>query len=128
MKFAKARDLVIIACIAAAGLLAYILFTGIFAKNGARAEIYYRYELVKTVDLTAGKEESFSLEQLPNVVFHTYADGSIAFIESDCPDKICVHTGRIHLPAQTAACLPNRVYIKITDRKGAPGAPDLIVG
>ncbi len=39
--------------------------------------------------------------------------GRICFSESDCPDKVCVHTGWLSKPGQTAVCLPNRVVITI---------------
>lgn len=129
MKFARKSDVIIIAAIAAAGLLFMLLYNNVFGKSGTYAEIYYRSELVKTIELTQGREESFSVDQVPHVVFHLYADGSLAFIESDCPDKICVNSGRLRLAGQFAACLPNQLYIKIVAAgKGNPDAPDIVIG
>ena len=127
MKFARKRDILIIAAIAAAGLLLWVLLRGAFAKPGAYAEIYYRSELVETIPLE-GAEENFSIDTLPHVVFHRYADGTIAFIESDCPDKVCIHAGRLRMVGQMAACLPNEVYMKIVGIKPDPDAADLIIG
>lgn len=128
MKFARKRDLILVGAVAAIGVLLWVLLSGAIGKEGAYAEIYYRSRLVKTVALTQGKAESFSLAELPNVVFHLYEDGSIAFVESDCPDKICIRAGRLHLVGQTAACLPNEVYVKIVAKTFDPDAPDLVVG
>ena len=110
MKFARKSDIIIIGIIAAVSVLAWFIYGSFYGHSGKYAEIYYRSELVKTVDLTKGEEESFSLEQLPNVVFKLYKDGSIAFLESDCPDKICVKSGKLHRAGEYAACIPNRVY------------------
>ena len=33
--------------------------------------------------------------------------------EADCPDKICVHTGRVTMPDQPVVCLPHRVTARI---------------
>ena len=52
------------------------------------------------------------LEYLPNVRFQV-RDGAIAFIKSDCPDQICVHSGFINRPGQMAVCLPNRCSISV---------------
>jgi len=41
--------------------------------------------------------------------------GRIKFKEADCPDKICVKTGWLEKPGDTAVCLPNRVVVKIED-------------
>lgn len=129
MKFARKTDIIIIAILIAAGLLFWFLYSNVFGKSGTYAEIYYKSELVKTVDLSAGKDGTFALEQAPNVIFQLYSDGSIAFAESDCPDKICIKSGRLHLTGQYAACLPNHIYMKIisTDQKNSD-APDMIIG
>jgi len=130
MKLVKRADLILIAVVACAGLILWAYWARLSGSaDGLRAEIYYRSELMKTVDLTAGKEESFSIDGVPNVVFHLYEDGSIAFVESDCPDQICVRTGRLRRVGQMAACLPNRLYIKIVGpESGDTNEPDIIIG
>ncbi len=40
-------------------------------------------------------------------------DGQVWCDEASCPDKICVHTGKISLSTQTIACLPNKMVIRI---------------
>lgn len=79
----------------------------------AKAEIYYGSELVKTVMLNTGTDERFTVPEDEDVVFHLYADGSICFEESDCPDHICINSGRLHTVGQSAACLPNKLILKI---------------
>ena len=128
MKFAGKRDILLIAAVIVCGVLVWLFLSGAFAKAGSYAEIYYKSELIETVALTTGEEKSFSIPQLKNVVFHLYADGNIAFVESDCPDKVCIHAGKLHLDGQMAACLPNEVYIKIVSVKADPDAPDLVIG
>lgn len=129
MKFASKRDMIVIAAIIAAGAVLWLIFGGLFAGEGSVAEIYYRTELVQTVELQSGKSETFSIDQLPNVVFTVFPDGSIAFTESDCRDKICVNAGKQHLAGQFAACLPNQVYIKIISKDaGNTDGPDIIIG
>lgn len=121
MKLAVKRDLFVIAAVLA---LAGIIWFGyrIFAGNQpAKAEIYYKSELVKSFPLQRGKEESFSLPQAKQVVFHIYEDGSVAFIESDCRDKICIHSGPLKWIGQSAACLPNKLILKIVPFKERTG-------
>lgn len=128
MKFAGKRDILLISAIVVCGVLVWLFLSGAFSKAGSYAEIYYKSELVETVALTTEEEKSFSIPQLDNVVFHLYADGNIAFVESDCPDKVCIHAGKLHLDGQMAACLPNEVYIKIVSVRVDPDAPDLVIG
>jgi hypothetical protein len=42
-----------------------------------------------------------------------------AFVESSpCPNKICIQQGKISKPGQWIACLPNKVFIRITGTSG----------
>ena len=127
MKFAKKTDFIIIACIIALSASLWLFYNNAFSEKGAVAEIYYKSELVKSVDLTKGEEYSFSIPQLPAVVFTVYPDNSISFTESDCPDKVCIKTGKLYKTGQIAACLPNQIYIKIVNSDESE-APDLIIG
>ena len=43
-------------------------------------------------------------------------DKNGAWVESSpCPDKICVHQGKITKPGETAACLPEKVLLAIEE-------------
>ncbi len=127
MKFAGRLDIIIVAVLAAAAILAWTLYTGVLGKAGTTAEIYYRSQLVKTVALKTGQDETFSIQQEPDVVFRLHPDGSISFEESDCPDKICIESGKLHLAGQYAACLPNLIYVKIVSEEDADGAADIYI-
>ncbi len=129
MKFFKRTDLLIIAAIIAAGLVIWLVYGSIYGGRASKAEIYYDNVLVETVDLEAGHERTFSIPQKPSVVFQVDNDGNISFIESDCPDKICIKTGKLHTVGQSAACLPNGVVLKIipADRRNGD-EPDIIIG
>jgi len=71
------------------------------------AEISVSGRVVRTVDLSVDGE--FTLDDIRFKV----SGGKIAFIESNCQDKVCVNTGFIGRPGQMAACMPNRVAIRI---------------
>jgi hypothetical protein len=44
----------------------------------------------------------------------TVADGTAGFAASECPDRLCVHTGRLHHAGATAACVPAGITLRIT--------------
>jgi len=113
MKFFKKVDIIIVSVIILVSVLTWVAYNGIFSKKPAKAEIRFGAELVKTVDLVKGTDMRFSIPQDKHVIFHLFEDGSICFEESDCPDKICVKTGRISKVGQTAVCLPNRIIMEI---------------
>ena len=39
--------------------------------------------------------------------------GQVSIVHSDCPDQICVSTGVLTRPGQSAVCLPARVAVRI---------------
>lgn len=41
------------------------------------------------------------------------ADGAAWVAHSDCPDQLCVHTGRLSRAGATAACVPAGVVLRI---------------
>ena len=129
MKFFRKSDILIILVILAVSAAGWTIYSFAFSGRSAKAEIFYYNKLVETVDLGTGQDRVFSIPQNKNVVFHLYKDGSIRFEESDCPDKVCIHAGKLHIVGQSAACLPNGIVLKIVSANG-PGKddPDLIIG
>lgn len=127
MKYARKSDLIIIAAVALLALAFFILNKYFFAQKGVYAEIYRDSTLVHRVELLTTNEGIFSVPGEPDVVFQLYADESIAFIESDCPDKVCIRSGRLKNAGQFAACLPNRILLKIVSDDKEREGPDLII-
>lgn len=126
MKFAKKTDIVLIAVIAVSALGLLFVNKYFSTEKGEYAEIYYDSVLVYKIKLSGPPKGSFSIPGKPEVVFQHNADGSIAFIKSDCPDKICIRSGRLRFTGQFAACLPNRLVLKIVSKDKDNKAPDLI--
>ncbi len=108
-------DLAAAVLVAVLALLAgaWLLYARL-SPGGARARIWVDGKIERTVPLS--KDQSFSLTtpEGHHLSFEV-KDGRIRFVSSDCPDKICVNTGFIGTPAQTAVCMPNRVSVTITD-------------
>lgn len=77
-----------------------------------KAEIYSNSKMVKTVLLTPSLNEKFAVPDQPKVVI-LIKNGKICFYSSTCRDKICVKAGFLSRPGESAACLPNKVVIKI---------------
>ncbi len=127
MKSMKKADIVLIVVLLLSAPLFLLLNRHFSAEKGVYAEIYHNSVLVYRIKLSTAKEGSFSIPGVPKVVFHQYADGSIAFIKSDCPDKICIRSGRLKNAGQFTACLPNKVMLKIVSEEKDREAPDLII-
>lgn len=51
--------------------------------------------------------------------------GQVWVDESPCTNKVCIAMGHIHQGGQYVACLPNRVFVRITGGAPDPEAPDV---
>jgi len=124
----KKYDIIVILFILLISFFSYIIYQNQDSVNSPKAEIYYYSELVETIPLDQGVDRTFSVKEHENVIFHLFEDGSICFEESDCPDKLCIKTGKISKPGQFAACLPNGLLLKIVVDKDDNRDADIIVG
>jgi hypothetical protein len=127
MKYLINADFVLIAALVVSALVFWFLNSYFGAKKGVYAEVYHNSKLVYRIKLSTAAEGSFSIPGEPNVVLHVYADRSIAFIKSDCSNKVCVHSGRLKNAGQFAACLPNKILLKIVSEEKDREVPDLII-
>lgn len=127
MKFFKRTDLAIIFAILAIAAGFYFIYLHSAQGKEVEAKIFYENKLVKVVSLSDGKEYDFSVKGHEDVVFHVYADGSIAFVKSDCPDKVCINAGKQHLSGQSAACLPNGLVLRIAPLEDNLSDPDVVI-
>lgn len=46
-------------------------------------------------------------------------EGSVWLSEADCPDRICVQTGKIRYAGQSIICLPHKVVVEIKEAEDA---------
>ena len=117
----KKRDLIILGIVIIV-LTVWMIWSYLLKPKYQSAEetyawIYQDNDLLKKIHLD-GNAIKFDIEVIVAGDTHilkieTYEDKSIAVIESDCPDQICVRTGKVSIMGQSIACLPNHVIIKI---------------
>jgi hypothetical protein len=110
------RDMLVLLGILLAAFVIHILFAlGVRGVDAAFGQISVNGRVTHTLDLSHDTE--FALPENTQVHF-AIRGGSVAFIASNCPDKICVNCGFIKLPGQTAVCMPNRVALAIVPADG----------
>ena len=109
--FFKRKDLLTASLMLAAAAVLW-LSMNTCSKEYIYADIYYDSKVIKTIDLRNAPDSEFSVSENEHVVFQI-KDRKIAFVHSDCPDRICVNTGFISANGQSAACLPNKLLLKI---------------
>ena len=106
----NSRDIILILVLLVPVAIFFVMQHFRTNENATRAKIILDSQPAITIDLS--KDRELVIESLPMLRFEVRG-GAIAFVESDCPDQICVHSGFLHRPGHTAACLPNRVSLHI---------------
>lgn len=121
-KLWRMADLALIVVVLAAA----VATAGIFwfpAGGDAVAVIAVGGEEVTRVRLsgvTAGYD--LPLHTDPQVILRV-EPGRVRFQKAECPDQICVNTGWLTSPGQTAVCLPARASVRI---EGAGGVDAVV--
>lgn len=75
-----------------------------------QAIIFINNKKMKEIDLAKNavikmKHSTFEIKN------HT-----IRIVKTDCPKKICMHTGWISRAHESIVCIPNKIYIEIKER------------
>ena len=101
--------------IAAVLLVCLLLFIPSFLPSDEKtAEVYVDGEKVKTVSLSSLKDEEHFSAAGCEILFEK--DGA-SFIESDCPDQLCVKCGKLKNAGDSMACVPNKVVLTVKAEK-----------
>ena len=96
---------------------------GILKKAAAMANHALKPEKMTEEKLTVisqAADEVISLAEYGKEVQLEVKNHRIAFISSDCPDKVCIHNGWLSREGEQAICLPNRVSVTLTDGSTVP--------
>lgn len=112
----KKMDVIIIAVLLAISFIPEIVFgiRGGRSLNNTYAEITISGKHYKTVPLSSHKgEDSFVIKDKFGKNTVIVRDNSIAIIDADCPDKVCIQPGFISKPGDSIVCLPHQLMIEI---------------
>lgn len=101
-------DLLLIGGLLLLALVCYLLFAGgksqgdaaVVCVNGAETG---RYPL--------NRNGRFELNGGSNILI--IENGQAWLEDANCPDKLCVRQGKVHLDGQVITCLPNRLTVTI---------------
>jgi|LSQX01.2.fsa_nt_gb hypothetical protein len=110
----KRKDFVIIAVL----ILAALVLLGInkTRKEAVFCEILEYGEIVKTYDLSALLDDEIIVV---NDVEILISRNGCCVNKSDCPDKICVNSGKISRAGEFIYCAPNGVLVRLSGESEA---------
>ena len=111
----KKQDILLLATLLAGVLLlgAFLMLT---RKSGAEVVVKVAGKQVTSIPLD--KDIHGVNGGITELVI---ADGQVWMEEASCPDKLCVHQGKIQYAGQSIICLPNKVSVTIEDEQDKNG-------
>ncbi len=126
-RFWQRRDLIIILILLLLASIWALFLRQHEAQSSGRlyAVIQLKNQELDRIPMVPGQARDFVYDAHPGVRFHRYEDGSLAFVESDCPDKLCIHMGKVRRPGQFAACLPNEMLLTVVAEKAEATLPEV---
>lgn len=68
-------------------------------------EVFGEYPLATDTEIRIGDAENYNILVIEN--------GTAHISEASCPDKLCVHQGKISYEGQSLICLPNKVIVEV---------------
>ena len=102
------RDLTLILVIVLVGLSVFVL-SGLLGERGEWVVVSIDGEEVAKYSLDVNGK--YTLNGGTNLL--VVSDGVAYVSEADCPDKVCVRTGKISRSGERIICLPNRLEVKV---------------
>lgn len=106
----RRADLLLIAAVAA---VCICLFWPSGKTEGVQAVLYTGGQEIERIALSeVGEPCTLTLGVSPQATV-LVERGRIRYLSADCPDALCVQSGWLSKPGDTAACLPARTVIAI---------------
>lgn len=117
-------DTAVIMFFLAAAVLIVVFQHHIPSSGGLKLTVRKNSEIVYSARLSDCDGELVCIDEEYNVYLLLENDG-VTVTSSDCPDKVCVETGKITRAGQSIVCLPAHISIEI---QGSAAELDGVVG
>lgn len=129
MKVMKRLDVIIIALLVVVSFVPYLMFKN--KRNDMDTSKLYAIvtvngEVLTEIDLSAKKDDEFTIETSEGNNKVVVRDGGISIVEADCSDGVCVNQGVARKPGDMVVCLPHRVIIEVVGADNGDKDQDVI--
>ncbi len=114
----KKRDIILIASILVIAI-AFFLIVELTKEEGAGVVV--KVDGVEVAEYSLSKNGSYELNGGTNIL--VIENGKAYLTDANCPDKLCVHQGKISRTGEVITCLPNKLTVTVF---GAEESVDLI--
>ena len=103
------NDLILIAVLVVAAVVSFVVYNS-GSSSGDKVVVRLADDIIGTYSLNVNGE--YVLNNGSNTI--VIEDGKVYMKDADCPDKLCVHQGKIKNSNQCITCLPNKITVTIS--------------
>jgi hypothetical protein len=114
MKMLTIADRILIASLAILTLFSYSIASG--GKQGEEIRVEADGRVVGAYSLKS--ERVLEIKGVLGKSRIAVKGGRASFLSSPCKNKVCIHQGEVGKSGQMAACLPNRVVVRVLGGSG----------
>ena len=114
----KKRDIILIASILIVAI-AFFLIVELTKEEGAGVTV--KVDGIEVAEYSLSKNGTYPLNGGTNIL--VIENGKAYLTDANCPDKLCIHQGKISMTGETITCLPNKLTGTVF---GAEESVDLI--
>ena len=114
----KKRDIILIASILIVAI-AFFLIVELTKEEGAGVTV--KVDGTEVAEYSLSKNGTYPLNGGTNIL--VIENGKAYLTDANCPDKLCVHQGKISRTGEVITCLPNKLTVSVF---GAEQSVDLI--
>ena len=114
----KKRDIILIASILIVAI-AFFLIVELTKEEGAGVTV--KVDGVKVAEYSLSNNGTYPLNGGTNIL--VIENGKAYLTDANCPDKLCIHQGKISRTGETITCLPNKLTVTVF---GAEESVDLV--
>ena len=114
----KKRDIILIASVL---IVAAALFLVLELTKEAGARVIVKIDGQEVAEYSLEENGTYPLNGGTNLL--VIENGKAYLSDATCPDKLCVHQGKISMTGETITCLPNKLTVTVY---GAAESLDLI--
>lgn len=108
----KKREIILVLILLVAASAGFLVNQAMHRQPAARVEITVDGHLVQTLDLN--QDADLIIDGANGGTNHLIIQNGTAWVsEASCPDKVCVHQGKVSMNGELIVCLPNRMIAKI---------------
>ena len=107
------RDIILVLSMVIIAAAAFLIINFAVKKDGSYAVIKVDGNVIKILDLNSGETTIEVNGYQGGVNKGVINDGKVSMTEADCPDELCVKTGKRSRVGETIVCLPHRVVVEI---------------